>query len=357
MLSFAFALLFTLQEPGILQLQASEQKCMPDQHVCVLTGEDKKPVVVIYEDIRVEANSLTVDTQTYDVTSPPEEHVKFTRRDEQLDGDNLALNIKSKAGTMKNVDGHVRDYYFRAAEMQRFDDGRYLLHDAIVTTCDKPSPGWSIQSHRAYVIPGERMSASGSIFRVEGLPVFYLPYVAMPSVDRERSTGFLIPSTATSTTKGRSVQEEFYWAINRSTDALFTGEYFTSRGPAGHFNFRAVPNRNSRLEISSFFVKDRLGYGGYSARILNATDFGHGYRGVADMNLISSFPFRQVFEDGLSLISSPIEHSVAFLSKDRTHLSYNFLYNRTGIFFPGQPTLVTSSGPAFEAGVADRQLG
>jgi LPS-assembly protein len=353
MLSFAFALLLTLQEPGNLQVHFNEQKCIPEQHTCVLTGD----VVVTYEEVRVEANALTVNTETYDVTSPPEEHVKFTRPDEQLDGTDLALNIKTKAGTMKNADGHVRDYYFKAAEMQRFDDGRYLLHDAVVTTCDKPSPGWSMQSHRAYVIPGETMTATGSIFRVQGLPVFYLPYVAMPSIDRERQTGFLIPSTSTSTTKGRSVHEEFYWAINRSADALFTGEYFTSRGPAGQFTFRAVPNKNSRLEISSFFVKDRLGQGGNSARILNYTDFGHGYRGVADMNLVSSFLFRQVFEDGLSLISSPIEHSVAYLTRNQTNLSYNFLYNRTGIFFQDQPTVVTSNGPAFEAGIPEKQLG
>ena len=38
-------------------------------------------------------------------------------------------------------------------------------------------------------------------------------------------------SDLTSTTKGRSLRESFYWAISRSADATFTGEYFTKRGP------------------------------------------------------------------------------------------------------------------------------
>jgi LPS-assembly protein len=177
-------------------------------------------------------------------------------------------------------------------------------------------------------------------------------------MERERQTGFLIPSTSTSTTKGRSVRDEFYWAINRSADMLFTGEYFSLRGPAGQVTFRAVPNSNSRLEVSSFFVKDKLGQGGNSARILNYTDLGHGYRGVADMNLVSSFLFRQIFEDGLSLISSPIEHSVAYLTRNQNGLTSSFLYNRTGIFYPSpQPTTIINKAPAFETEFAERQIG
>src|SRR5215831_1868253 len=266
MVYLAFALLLVFQEPRDLQVQFGEQKCMPNQQICTYTGN----VVVTYQDIRVESNSLSVNYDTYDVTS--EDHVKFTRTNETLEGENLNLNARTKAGTLQNVDGHVGPgYYFRAARIERFEDGRYILHDAIVTTCDKETPGWSMQSQRAYVIPGETVRASGSVFRLQGLPLFYFPYVVLPTIDRERSTGFLIPSTSTSTTKGRSVREEFYWAINRSADALFTGEYFTARGPAGQVTFRAVPNKDSHLEISSFFVKDKLGQGGKSARILNYT--------------------------------------------------------------------------------------
>ncbi len=174
-------------------------------------------------------------------------------------------------------------------------------------------------------------------------------------IDRERASGFLIPSTSSSTIKGRSVSETFYWAINRSADATFTGDYFTARGPAGTASFRAVPNKNSRLEISTFFVHDKLGQGGQSARIFDYTDLGNNYRGVLDLNLVSSLVFRQVFEDGLSLISSPIEHSQAFITRTLSRRQLQRHVQTHGSFLSDQPTVVTQrtsglrgrcSGPA-----------
>src|SRR5207248_573020 len=126
----------------------------------------------------------------------------------------------------------------------------------------------------------------------------------------------------------------------RSADVTFTGEYFTKRGPAGAVDFRMFPDRNSWIQVESRFARDRLGQGGQSARILAYGDLPHDFRGVADMNLVSSFVFRQVYEDGLNIISSPLQHSVAFLSRNASHVSTNFLFARDAVFFTDQPTVV-----------------
>jgi LPS-assembly protein len=352
MLNVAFFLLFLFQQTDMIQVSvAGRQQCVGD--VCTATGD----VVLTYQDIRIEADSVTWNQDTYDISAG--ERVKFTRGDERLEGERLELNARSKVGTMRHVRGYVGPgYYFTAEEVHRHEDGRYELNNATLTTCDADKPGWSFQfKKRAIVTPGRSVTANGSIFRLEGVPLIYLPYVVVPTTNRDRSTGFLIPSTSTSTAKGRSVSDSFYYAINRSSDAMFTGEYFTKRGPAGEVLFRAVANQDSRLEVSSFFVHDKLGQGGQSARIFNYTNFGNGFRGVADMNLVSSFLFRQVFEEGFSLISSPIEHSLAYLTRNEPGYSYNFVYNRTGIFFSDQPTAITRKLPAFEAAVPERQLG
>jgi LPS-assembly protein len=183
-----------------------------------------------------------------------------------------------------------------------------------------------------------------------------MPYIALPSADRERQSGFTIPSTSTSTTKGRAVHESFYWAINRSMDAMFTGEYFTLRGPAAMFDFRAAPEKNSRVQIETLFAHDKLGQGGQSARILAFGEVGRGFRGATDMNLVSSFVFRQVYEDGLNIISSPLTNSVGFLSRNGPNLNTNFLYLRQGVFFQDQPTVVLQKFPSFEFGIPARRL-
>src|SRR6185436_5452174 len=106
--------------------------------------------------------------------------------------------------------------------------------------------------------------------------------------------------------------------------------------------------------VESLFARDRLNQGGRSARILGYGDLGRGFRGVADMNLVSSFVFRQVYEDGLNIISSPLEHSLAFLTRNRPYASTNFLFARNGVFFTDQPTVVLRKFPTIEVGIPSR---
>jgi LPS-assembly protein len=356
MLNLAFLLLFLFQQPDEAQIviePGGKQECAEGvEIICTLTGG----VTITYQDVVVKADSITYNRTTTAVAA--DGHVTFTRGEERLEGQKLSLNLTKKNGTINNVSGFVGPgFYFTAGDVTRYEDGRYELRNATVTTCAGPSPGWSFTHGHVWIVPGKSISAGSTVFRLEGVPLFYLPYVLVPTEDRDRSTGFLMPSTSTSTAKGRSVRESFYYSINRSADATFTGEYFSKRGMSGEVSFRAVPNATSRLELSTFFVRDRRGQGGQSARILNYSDLGHGYRGVADMNVVSSFVFRQVFEEGFSLISSPIEQSLAFLTRNQPDYSYNFVYNRTGIFFTDQPTVVTRKWPAFEMTLPAKRVG
>ena len=313
----------------------------------------KDNVIVTYRDMRVEADEVTYDENTKQLTAG--NHVKFTRGGEHLDADHVSLEVETKAGDFTNVSGKLgTGFYITAQEAHRTEDGQYQLKNATVTTCDGPRPGWTLALARAVVDPNRRVAARGSIFRLESIPLFYLPYVTIPSEDRTRATGFLIPSTSTSTTKGRSLRESFYWVINRSADATFTGEYFTKRGPAGAIDFRAVPDPNARIDVATLFAHDKLGQGGKSARILAFGNLGHGFRGAANMDLVSSFVFRQIYENGLNIITSPLQQSLAFASRNTTDTSLNFLYSRNGVFFPDQPSVALRKFPSVEVSIPER---
>jgi LPS-assembly protein len=312
-------------------------------------------VVFTYRDIKVTADEITYDDDTKILTAGNK--ITLTQGTDNLEADHVTYNVETKVGDFKNVRGEVGPGIFiTAEEAHRAADGKYELKNATVTTCcDGPRPGWTLALGRATVDPNKRVTASGSVLRLENVPIFYLPYVAVPTADRPRSSGFLIPSTSTSTTKGRSVREAFYWAINRSADVTLTGEYFSKRGPTLSVDFRAIPLQNSWLQVETLFAKDRLDHGGRSARILGYGDFGRGYRGVADMNLVSSLEFRQVYEEGLNIISSPIEHSVAFATRNQPYASTNFLYARNGVFFTDQ--LILRKFPTLEIGLPSRRIG
>ena len=139
--------------------------------------------------------------------------------------------------------------------------------------------------------------------------------------------------------------------------AGLTGEYFTKRGPAGEINFRAVPEANARIDVQSMFAKDRLGQGGRSIRILAFGDLGNGFNGAANIDLVSSFVFRQVYENGLNIITSPLQQSLAFASRNTPNSSVNFVYSRNGVFFTDQPTVVLRKFPSAEFSIPEKPFG
>lgn len=352
MIQFAIAIfLFLGTQQDQVVVDALEQS--EDHGVVRAVGN----VVVTYLDIRVEADTITYDKATQILTA--DGHIRFTRGQESLEADHVTINLTTKVSDLTNVSGEVGPGFFiTAEEAHRSEDGRYELKNATVSTCcDMPRPGWTLAFARAVVDPNKRVTGRGSLFRLENVPVFYLPYVTIPNADKARSTGFLTPSPSTSTTKGRGIRQSFYWAINRSADATFTGEYFTKRGPAGAIEFRAVPDADSSIRVESLFAKDRRGQGGQSVRILGYDDFGRGFRGVADMNLVSSVVFRQVYEEGFNIISSPLEHSLAFLSRNQPSSSVNLLYARHVVFFTDQPSVVLRKFPTIEASIPEKSFG
>ena len=345
--------LFLGSQQDQVLIQAEQQTGNKTDHIEHASGN----VVVTYRDMRMEADEVTYDDETNMVTAG--NHVVYSRADEHLQADHISLNVTSKVGDFTNVTGQIGPgFNIKAESAHRTEEGLYQLKNATITTCcDGPRPGWMLFVARATIDPHRRMTANGSVFRLENVPVFYMPYMTLPSADRERSTGFLIPSTSTSTTKGRAVRESFYWAMNRSVGAEITGEYFSARGPAGSINFRAIPDATSNIHVESLFAHDKLGQGGRSARILAWGNFPKDFRGVADMNLVSSFVFRQVYEDGLNIISSPITNSIAFLSRNKPNANVNFLYARNGVFFQDQPTVVLQDAPSVDLGLPSRRLG
>src|SRR6266566_9625026 len=347
---FAIAIVLILgTQQGQPEITVQADKTERNGNVVQWTGN----VAANYQDLKVMADTVRYDDTTRVLTA--DDHIKYSHGEEHLDADHITFNIDTKAGDFTNVRGEVGPGFFiTAEEAHRTEGGQYQLKNATVTTCDAPRPGWTLALARAVVDPNKRVTARGSVFRLENLPLMYLPYVTVPSSDRSRSTGFLIPSTSTSTTKGRSLRESFYWAINRSADATFTGEYFSKRGPAGAVDFRAIPDATSKIEVSSFFAHDRLGQGGRSARILAFGDLGHDFRGAANMDLVNSFVFRQVYENGFNVITSPLQQSLAFASRNRPEASVNVLYGRNGVFFSDQPTVVLRKFPTLEISLPER---
>jgi LPS-assembly protein len=311
--------------------------------------------VVTYQDIRVDANWIEFDPVTNQLTAG--DRVRFRRAGEELSGGHLSFNVKDKTARFTDASGQIQGWILNAENYERLEDGTWRMIRLNATACTGDCPMWNIRFKEALLTPEKDFIGTNMVFRIRSVPIFYFPKFRVPSGDKERSTGFLIPSTSTSTTKGRSFRQAFFWAIDRSYDATFTGEYLSMRGPTGLIDFRAVPNDRTNLNVNTFFAIDRKDQGGYRTRIRGSTSFGEDWRALTEVDVTSSFEFRQVFEEGFNQISSPIERSIGFLTKNGPRSSLNFLFNRTAVFFPDQGSTVLRKSPAVELQLPSREIG
>ena len=61
--------------------------------------------------------------------------------------------------------------------------------------------------------------------------MLYLPVLYYPTKKDDRATGFLIPTYGSSTLRGQSLHNAFFWAINRSQDATFMHDWYLEDRP------------------------------------------------------------------------------------------------------------------------------
>jgi LPS-assembly protein len=80
------------------------------------------------------------------------------------------------------------------------------------------------------------------MLKVKGVPALYLPYMYYPLSKDNRSTGFLMPSYGSSTYKGHTISNAFFWAINRSQDATILHDWYSKTGQsvAGEYRYMSI---------------------------------------------------------------------------------------------------------------------
>lgn len=312
-------------------------------------------VEATWRDIRMQADEVVYDRSSLRLTATGT--VTFTRGEERLSGSLLEMQTDTLAGTFYDVNGFLDPgIRVQGARLDREEDGNWKVIDGILIFCDENGePIWEV-TVRHGEIDEQYVRAWHSILRFWGFPVFYLPYLRTALETQPRASGFLTPQTSTSTTKGRSISQPFFLVLGRSADATVYGEYFSKRGLGGGGEFRWVPSATSRIEVNNVFVKDRLGQGGQRTRIQARAGSGR-VRGFADLDVSSSFEFRQVFEEDFNVISSPVEQSEAFLTWSAPAVTYNVAYQRQGTFFRNQQTNIVRKLPALDAQVLSRPLG
>jgi LPS-assembly protein len=342
---------------------------------------------VLYAD-EITYNSATGDTEL-------EGHVVLDGGpyDEHVEASHGNYNVRTQTGTFYDVIGTAgfrlrRSGYilttsnpvvFTGKVVEKHGPDRYLVRQGTVTTCELPRPKWQFEASRISVDVDGSAKIYNSAFRIGGVPVFYFPFVTHPVQKQERQSGLLIPSFGNSSRKGKIIGESVYWAINRSMDATIGAEYYSKRGWSQRGEFRARPSDTSFVDLDYFGVLDRgIGnplqdQGGEDVHLTAAGEFGHNFRGVANVDYLSSFVFRIAFTEIYSQAVNSEVKSQIFLSNTTNGFHYNALTERYQNFEvcnpdnaaqEGQCTTITQTelvrilhAPSFFLSGAERKLG
>jgi LPS-assembly protein len=244
-------------------------------------------------------------------------------------------------------------FLFTGKTVEKLDGDHYIVHHGTVTSCQMAKPMWNFDAGTVDVQAGDEAVLRHATFRLHTIPVFYFPYASHPVDSTSRHSGFTLPTIGDSTSKGLTLGESYYWAINRSMDATISGEYFSKRGWSQRGEFRSRPGQNSKLEVHYFGVLDRgtnvtengvttkQDQSGEEITLNGETRLPYDIRGVANIDYLSSFLFRAAFSESYTQAIDSEAKSSAFLSKTTNGYSLGFAVERYQNF---QLDLLTSSG-------------
>jgi len=217
-------------------------------------------------------------------------------------------------------------------------------------------------AHKVDVVAGGNAKIYRTDFRLEGIPVLFLPFATHPVRKEPRQSGFLIPNIGRSSTRGYTVGESVFWAIRRDMDLLAGAEYFSKRGWAPDGEFRVRPTENSFADLTFFSVLDRgingVSQGGTEVRLDAEGAFRNDTRAVANIDYLSRYVFRVAFSDVFAQVINSEVKSDAFLSNTTSSI---FLNAHTRRYQNFQSTnigdvITIDHAPGIEAASVDQQL-
>ena len=324
------------------------------------------------------ADTVTYNNATGDIDA--DGHLVFDGgpHDEHIEATHATYNIKTDSGKFYNVVGttgarfqgtHVlltssSPFSFAGSLVEKAGPDKFIVHNGRVTSCSIVDPKWEFSAGKVEVVVGENARLYHSTFRLHRIPIFYFPYARLPVERLGRQTGFLIPTIGQSSRKGTIIGDSIYWAINRWSDATLGAEYFSHRGWSQHGQFRSKPSDNSFLDATYFGVLDRgigtphMDQGGEEVTINGEAKFPAGFRGVANLDYLSSYVFRQAFADSFTQAVNSEVKSVAFLSKAYNGFYFNTMASRYQNFQSTQrgDLITILHAPSIDLNSVDRSI-
>jgi LPS-assembly protein len=256
--------------------------------------------------------------------------------------------------------------YFEAEEAERLDQNTYHIHNAWLTVCNPAKPTWKFYAPDATLRMQKSVHLVNGNFRVLSLPVLYFPYATLPA-EQKRNSGFLIPEIGNSSRKGLVLGDAFYWAPVDWFDTTLGASYYGKRGWAQNGELRMRPWEGASLEANYSGVLDRglpqptgppINQGGREEKLKFTSTLPDGWRGVADLDQLSSLTFRLAFSESFTEAVNSEVQNTSFLTKsfDGYNVDFAALSYQNYLTATPQTSVTLRTAPQARFSSADRPL-
>jgi LPS-assembly protein len=212
----------------------------------------------------------------------------------KTDATRATTNLDTNNSTIENADYEMLCEAGRGTAKVIYSEGKafYEIEDGTITACPEGDKSWRLRAS-SIEIDQEKEVANliSPRLEVQNIPVFWLPYLTIPTGDA-RKTGFLYPTVAFGSRDGFEAEVPFYWNIAPNYDLETNIKYMQNRGLQLDNTFRLLTDLG-RTNVDFQWLGDdklypeygdRWGAGLYHTGIYdNNWKFGIDYGQVSDI--------------------------------------------------------------------------
>ncbi len=294
-------------------------------------------VEIRYKDARLFADHVEIDPETKDVVA--EGNIAIHLPDEVISAERVTGNLETKTFKLEKAKGMIQPtVFYSAEEVEKKAGNFYRLSAARLTSCSQPVPRWEFSFRKADLLKDEYAAMWNTVFRIKKVPVFWWPYLRYP-LNRDRSTGFLMPQIGYSGNKGFTLNQAFYWVLGRNMDATFALDVYGARGLGGGIEYRYLLGEGTGGEVNLYyfrFKRDALGVqpdDAYIVRFKHNQPLPAGFSLSANVDYSSSFDFLREFDNNFRRAVISNRRSEVFLSRSWGNSSFSARMSRFETYF------------------------
>jgi LPS-assembly protein len=312
-------------------------------------------------------------------------NVVYASKENRIAADRLEFNTQTRLGTFYNASGTARltqevdrsmfgtqepEAYFYGEVLEKIGRDKYRIRKGGFTTCLQPTPRWEVSASSLTLTLDEYAIVRNSLLKVKGVPLFYMPLFYYPVQEDDRATGFLIPTYGTSSVRGQTLANAFFWAINRSQDATFMHDWFSRTGQGFGGEYRYVAGAGSNGSAHTYFLNEKAvaftdesggeqvqpGRRSYEIRGRMVQRLPANLRARADVDYFSNVTVQQLYQTNLYEASQRQRSYGGNLSGGWGANGVSATYNVRELFFNDTQSTIYGSAPRVTYSRAPRRL-